>query len=183
MSIVGVRRHRSLCEEPGNTQTEVRWEEEGGGKKKKKKKVEMWRENETEKKKAPLVFVFLFPALLFPPPMAFQLGSKHLSALRRRWWGGESAEGLVCGRPGPGISGAARLGTSALFICPDPAFPARLRDLPQWKEPLSCRKNLVQIFTNGGRMQRRGSQPARRAVKNGQSAFLNNPLPHPFPFT
>lgn len=89
MSIVGVRRHRSLCEEPGNTQTEVRWEEEGGGKKKKKKKVEMWRENETEKKKTPLVFVFLFPALSFPSTLGFSAGFKtsvstQTTVVRRR---------------------------------------------------------------------------------------------------
>ncbi|KAF1372431.1 hypothetical protein PFLUV_G00265310 [Perca fluviatilis] len=34
----------------------------------------------------------------------------------------ERAEGLVCSRPGPGISGAAQLGMAALFICPDLAF-------------------------------------------------------------
>lgn len=36
---------------------------------------------------------------------------------------------LVCGGPGPGISGAAQLGRAALFICPDLAFAPRLRDL------------------------------------------------------
>lgn len=89
MSIVGVRRHRSLCEEPGNTQTEVRWEEEGGGKKKKKKKRWKCGEKMRQKKKNSPRFRLPLSCSPFPSTHGFSAGFKtsvstQTTVVRRR---------------------------------------------------------------------------------------------------
>lgn len=91
---------------------------------------------------------------------------------------------LVCGGPGPGISGAAQLGRAALFICPDLAFAPRLRDLLSERSHCPAGKICYKYLPWGGWMQ--SPWPAAnqtRAVKIHYSAFLlNEPPPPIIPF-
>lgn len=84
----------------------------------------------------------------------------------------ERAEGLVCSGPGPGISGAAQLGTAGLFICPDLAFAPRLRDLLSERSHCPAGKICYKYLPWGECKAMARSQPDS-SCKIHYSAFLN----------
>ncbi len=135
------------------------------GRMRRKKNVEMWRKSEPERVKLPR---FSFSQR----PLSFLAGAWNICQHSDSGGEEERAEGLVCSRPGPGISGAAQLGTAALFICPDLAFAPRLRDLLSERSHCPAGKICYKYLPWGECKAVARSQPDS-SCKTHCSVFLN----------